>query len=73
MEMLDMENTITEIKTAYMETQESRETISEDKDKPIQMSKTEARREKIIMIKIEECLPELWDNIKPSNIHEIGK
>lgn len=52
METLDTKNTVTEIKIAYEQTQQNQETISEDKCKPIKISKTEADREKIIMIKI---------------------
>lgn len=42
-------------------------TISEDNVK----AKISTQRGKIIIIKREESLPELWDNIKPSIIHEI--
>ena len=50
--------------------QEAEEQISEVEDRLVEITDVEQEREK--RLKRNECLRELWDNVKCTNIHIIG-
>ena len=66
-----MNNTITEIKNTLEgvnnRTTETEEPISGREDKMVEITTTEQNKEKR-MQRIEDCLTDLWDNIKCTNI-----
>jgi len=70
-----MQNTITEVKNsleaANSRKQEAEERISEVEDRLVEITDAEPKREKRLKTN-EECLRELWDNVKCTNIHIIG-
>ena len=70
-----MQNTITEIKNsleaAKSRIREEEERIREVKDRFVEITNVEQKREKRLKTN-EESLRELWDNVKCTNIHIIG-
>ena len=72
----EMQNTITEIRNsleaANGRIQEAEEWVSEVEDRLVEITDAEQKREKRLKTN-EENLRELWDNIKCTNIHNIGK
>ena len=71
----EMQNTITEItnslEAANSRIQEAEEQINEVEDRLVEIMDAEQKREKRLK-KNEECLRELWDNVKRTNIRIIG-
>ena len=68
-------NTITEMKTTLeginSRTTEAEERISDPEDRMVEFTAVEQTKEKR-MKRNEDSLRDLWDNIKPNNIHIIG-
>ena len=70
-----MNNTITEMKNTlegiYSKITEAEEQISDLEDTMVEFTAVEQNKEKKIQ-RNEDSLRDLWDNIKPNNIHIIG-
>ena len=70
-----MNNAINEIKNTLEGTNsritEAEDRISEDEDRMVEINETERKKEKQIL-KNEDNLREIWDNVKRPNIRIIG-